>query len=79
MVLGGRCFAALSHVRGATGREVESPRDPSFDGSSQEGAGYDFVLTDVVPFLASRGVSREDIETITVKNPARLFGFVRSE
>ncbi|MBN9197223.1 MAG: hypothetical protein J0I33_01070 [Microbacterium ginsengisoli] len=36
-------------------------------------------MTDVVPFLASRGVSREDIETITVKNPARLFGFVRSE
>jgi len=40
------------------------------------GAGYDFVLTDVIPFLVGQGVSREDIDLITRRNPARIFGFV---
>ncbi len=37
------------------------------------GNGYDYILTEVVPYLQSRGVSDNDIETMLVKNPARLF------
>jgi phosphotriesterase-related protein len=37
------------------------------------GNGYDYVLTEVVPYLQSRGVSEKDIETMLVQNPARLF------
>jgi phosphotriesterase-related protein len=41
------------------------------------GSGYDFVLTDVVPFLRDQGVSEADIRRITIDNPARIFSFVR--
>jgi len=37
------------------------------------GNGYDYVLTEVVPHLRSRGVSEKDIENMLVLNPARLF------
>jgi phosphotriesterase-related protein len=37
------------------------------------GNGYDYVLTQVVPYLKGIGVSDEDVEKLLVANPARLF------
>jgi phosphotriesterase-related protein len=37
------------------------------------GNGYDYVLTQVVPYLQGIGVTDEDIEKLLVTNPARLF------
>ncbi|NKQ58202.1 phosphotriesterase [Amycolatopsis sp. K13G38] len=36
------------------------------------GNGYDYVLTDVVPYLESRGLTSADIDTIIRRNPARV-------
>jgi phosphotriesterase-related protein len=37
------------------------------------GNGYDYVLREVVPYLKGMGVADEDVETLLVANPARLF------
>jgi len=37
------------------------------------GNGYDYVLTQVVPYLKGIGVSDEDVEKLLVASPARLF------
>lgn len=34
---------------------------------------YDYLLTDFIPFLRQNGFSAEEIEQITVKNPAKMF------
>lgn len=36
------------------------------------GNGYDYVLTEVVPYLRSRGVAEADLNRMLVDNPARL-------
>jgi len=37
------------------------------------GNGYDYVLTDVVPYLKGNGVSEDDIDSMLIENPKRLF------
>jgi phosphotriesterase-related protein len=37
------------------------------------GNGYDYVLTEVVPYLKGAGIADEEIEKLLVANPARLF------
>ncbi|MFF0451175.1 phosphotriesterase [Streptomyces sp. NPDC004609] len=36
------------------------------------GNGYDYILTDVIPYFASRGLSSADVDTIVRHNPARV-------
>lgn len=40
------------------------------------GFGYDFVLTNLIPFLRDHGVSERDIMRVTQENPARVLAFV---
>ncbi len=40
------------------------------------GKGYDYILTSVVPYLKSQGLSDADIRTIMVENPNRILTFV---
>ncbi len=40
------------------------------------GLGYDHLITNVVPRLHSRGLTEQQVATLIVDNPARIFGFV---
>lgn len=40
------------------------------------GKGFDYLLTQVVPYLQQRGVSAEQVRTIMVDNPRRILAFV---
>lgn len=42
---------------------------------SYGGQGYDHVITNFLPLLRDRGVTGEDIQTLTVDNPRRLFTY----
>ena len=39
------------------------------------GPGYDNVITNFVPLLRERGVTEEQIHTMTVVNPGRAFAY----
>jgi len=40
------------------------------------GLGYDHLITNVVPRLRKRGLSEEQVATLVVDNPARIYSFV---
>jgi phosphotriesterase-related protein len=40
------------------------------------GLGYDHLISNVVPRLQSRGLSEQDVATLIVDNPARVYSFV---
>ena len=40
------------------------------------GSGYAHILETITPLMLQKGMTREQIETITVKNPQRAFTFV---
>jgi phosphotriesterase-related protein len=40
------------------------------------GEGYNHILDNVLPIMRRKGMSKEDIETITVQNPAKILAFV---
>ena len=44
--------------------------------SSYGGHGYDHILRNVIPWMRVKGLSEEDINTITKENPKRLLTFV---
>lgn len=41
------------------------------------GFGYDFILSNLVPHLRASGVAEQDIEMMTVRNPAKLLTFAK--
>lgn len=41
------------------------------------GFGYNFVLTNLIPYLQHRGVAKQDIEMMVKRNPRRLLTFVK--
>ena len=40
------------------------------------GLGYDHLISNVVPRLQSSGLSEQDVATLIVDNPARVYSFV---
>jgi phosphotriesterase-related protein len=40
------------------------------------GPGYAHILENIVPLLLSRGLSREQVDTIIIENPGRFLRFV---
>jgi phosphotriesterase-related protein len=40
------------------------------------GEGYSHILRNVLPVMKRKGMSEEDIETITVRNPAKMLAFL---
>ena len=40
------------------------------------GWGYDHILENVIPVMLAKGISREQIHTMMVDNPRRIFTFV---
>jgi phosphotriesterase-related protein len=39
------------------------------------GLGYDHLITNVVPRLRKRGLTEQDVSTLIVDNPARVYCF----
>ena len=55
-------------------RKILISQDTVFktDLTSYGGQGYGHILNNIVPLMLKKGIKREDIDTIIVKNPAEL-------
>ena len=55
--------------------EVTVSVDQKVDLKSYGGTGYSFVLTQFVPLLKRKGVTRDQVHTLLVENPRRALTF----